>query len=333
MKFRTKVSPPPLNFHIDYHHRLFFIGSCFTEQIGKKFSELRFKAIVNPYGIIYNPASIAKNILTAIHNDDIRKAHIVEDERGVFHYDFHSSIHASNPDDILEKIQTVHGLSREALHSNDVIFITLGTAFVYRLKRTGQIVANCHKQPSSLFTKELLTVPELSEILHALVENLIRLNTHTKIVFTVSPVRHLSEGLIDNQLSKSILICAIHETVQKYEQAHYFPAYEIVMDDLRDYRFYKADLIHPNDSATTYIWDYMSSQLFTDETQNTMLTIKEMVQSLAHKPLFPGSLAHVKFLEATLNKMKTFAVQHGHIPLHHEIEEIEAELSKIKSAS
>ena len=333
MKFRTKISPLRLNFKIDYEQKLFFIGSCFAEEIGNKFRELKFQAEVNPFGVLYNPASIAKNIIEALGEIDSREDHIVKDERGVFHYDCHSSIHGQSSKETLRKVRELQHSVKKELCSCHFLFITLGSAFTYRLNSTGQIVANCHKQPGSLFTKEFLPVSETNNILRQLIDSLLRVNNDIQIIFTVSPIRHLSEGLVHNQRSKSSLICAVHDTVELYDQVHYFPAYEIMMDDLRDYRYYKHDLTHPNEVATSYIWEYLSDELFSEETKKAVKDINDLVKDISHQPLFPGSPSHIKFLENTLKKLKTHATTYPYISLNPEIDEIQNEIEKIRSTS
>ena len=253
--FRTAVNIPGFRFKTGYNHLNLFIGSCFTENIGAKMAELKYPVDINPFGILYNPASVAEGIKILMDGLSFTEADLFQQE-GLWHSLWHHSrFSGTSIEETLEKINGRIRSSSEYLKNADFLFITFGTAWIYRFKNSGQIVSNCHKLPEGDFVRARLSVEEISDEYRMLCDKLNAFNPSLKIVFTVSPVRHWRDGATENQRSKAILHLAVERIVQENSGfCSYFPAYELVMDELRDYRFYSPDMIHISDIAVDFIW-------------------------------------------------------------------------------
>tara|TARA_B100000809_G_scaffold78693_1_gene76603 strand:- start:8596 stop:9543 length:948 start_codon:yes stop_codon:yes gene_type:complete len=296
MKLQTKI---PLKRatrnQIDYQSNLLLLGSCFSENIGDKLRYFKFQSTQNPFGILFHPKAIENLITNAIN----KKAYSSDDlmyQNEVWHsFDAHSSLSSANESVLLSKINSAISLTSKKLEEASHILITLGTSWVYRFIETDTIVANCHKIPQKKFLKELLTVAEITESLEAIIVLLKSVNKNVSITFTVSPVRHLKDGFIENTQSKSHLISAIHTIINK-QNVSYFPSYEIMMDELRDYRFYAEDMIHPNKTAVNYIWGKFVDTWFSEETNSTMKEIDEIQKGISHRPFHENSEQHQQFL-------------------------------------
>ncbi len=247
MKFHIDHTPAPSFAKIDHTQKIFLIGSCFAENIGQLLSEHKFKCLINPYGILFNPISIA-NCLDAILSGSTDTTHIIETNGLVQSYQCHGSIHETSKDALTEKINTINEEALDFLKHTDHLIITLGSAHGYRHTELNSIVANCHKQPGRLFEKVLISIEESVNRLSHSIDKLLKINPSIHISITVSPVKYLKDGLEANALSKSVLLLSANE-LSRTKGAHYFPAYELVSDDLRDHRFYKEDLAHPNELA------------------------------------------------------------------------------------
>jgi GSCFA family len=280
------------------------IGSCFSDSMGERLLSNKFQTLVNPFGTTYNPHSIHKLIRMIIHNQIPSPETYLEREDIFSNYDFHSSLSEQTRESLeqtlKEKINSIHSF----LAKCDFLFITYGTAWVYERKDNCEIVANCHKQPSQLFSKRLMSQAEIEKDFNALLIDLKKLNPNIKVILTLSPVRHLKDTLELNSVSKAIVRSACYSITQKYEDVDYFAAYEIMMDDLRDYRFYSSDMIHPSEDAENYIWDKFADRYFSPEMRTTIhdwQTVKKMID---HKPFHPNSASHQKFLNETLFKLE-----------------------------
>jgi hypothetical protein len=260
--FRTLIHPEKYEFEIDYNSRIMFIGSCFAENIGRRMEKLKFKVDINPFGIIYNPVSV-KNALDKL----ILLNEFKEDDLFYFNERWSSFLHHGSFSGIdknatLDRINKRLILSSEFLRSTDFLFITFGTAWVYEYKKSNSIVSNCHKIPNKEFVKYCLKAESIIDDYKELHKQVKLINKDLKFIYTLSPVRHLKDGFIENSMSKAILRYAISEIVNTQSNAYYFPAYEIQMDDLRDYRFYDTDLVHPNNTASEYIYSFFSESFF-----------------------------------------------------------------------
>jgi len=281
-KHRTLITIPEFPFRLNYKTPLFFIGSCFSENIGYQLEDLKFPVKINPFGTLYNPASIWQVLDTIISNKQMTKADLSFSDGKYFHYLFNTTFTDFVQNTLLQKINLTINDTHDFFSKANTIFITLGTSFAYKLNSNNKIVSNCHKQPANLFTRILLDTETIKSYLEKIVESIGK----TKIiVFTVSPIRHLKDGLIANQRSKAQLIDAVHQIVEKQDNAFYFPAYEIMMDDLRDYRYYDTTLTHLSQAAIQYVFYHFSMSFFTSETQKIMQAVDKLNKQLRHKPL------------------------------------------------
>ena len=333
MKFKLTLDAKPSKYPIEYGDKLMLIGSCFTENIGAKFKTHLFELSENPYGILFNPVSVI-NALTEIMELRTYKVDDLFHHNELWHsWNHHSRFSAIEKDVALERINHTIADAHHFLKSANRLVITLGSAWLYHLTNeaplgNGQVVANNHKGPINWFFKSLMQPNVLQEKLQDLVNRLQAFNPNLHIVFTISPVRHLREGLIENNRSKAVLIHAVHELVSQSNQVDYFPAYEYVMDDLRDYRFYAEDLVHPNFAASGYVWDKLVETYMEPKTQAIMKQIAELQLAMNHKPLFIGSVEHQKFLQSCVLKTETLMAAHPALSLQAHLAFFKAGISK-----
>jgi hypothetical protein len=293
---------------INYDSNIFLLGSCFSENIGNKLSHFKFQSIQNPFGILFHPKAIETLITNAVN----QKVYSNEDvflQNEVWHsFDVHSSLSSENDKSLLKKINSAISVTNKKLKEASHIIITLGTSWVYRFIETDTIVANCHKIPQKKFLKELLTVDEITKILSTILVLLKSINKNIHITFTVSPIRHLKDGFVENTQSKSNLISAIH-TILVDTNVSYFPSYEIMMDELRDYRFYAEDMIHPNKTAINYIWEKFVDTRFSEESLPTMKEIEAIQKGILHRPFHEKSEQHLHFLEKIVKRKEKIKSQ------------------------
>jgi hypothetical protein len=252
--FRTILPLKDSPTKISHEDQVIFMGSCFAQEMGEKMSRYQFNCCTNPFGILFNPSSLATALDRIIANRPYSSTELTFDDRLFHSFDHHGSFSKPKEKDILEEINQSLSLAHAQLKNSRVLIITFGSAWVYRLISTGKVVANCHKFPQQAFAKELLTFSEIVLTWKRCLQDLKQLNADLQIIFSVSPVRYLRDGFEGNQLSKSHLILAVHELCNE-KDVSYFPSYEIQMDDLRDYRFYKSDMLHPSAEAVQYIWE------------------------------------------------------------------------------
>lgn len=256
MKFRTEIDIAPLHTRIGYENRTLALGSCFAEQIGVRLARAKFRVTVNPTGILFNPLSIVEALRS--YPTPVGREELHCDGGRWFHFGFHGDFAAPTADEALQRMNAARQAGAEALDTADRVVLTLGTAWVY--ERGGEVVANCHRQPAAQFMRRRLTVEEVTEALAAAIEGPL---AGREIILTVSPVRHLGDGLAGNAASKATLRLAAEQLTERYASVSYFPAYEILTDDLRDYRFYADDLVHPSPQAVAYIWEKFSAAALT----------------------------------------------------------------------
>ncbi|MEM7296846.1 MAG: GSCFA domain-containing protein [Bacteroidota bacterium] len=319
MKFKLDFSPPSSDHKIDLKDKIYLIGSCFSDQIGDKLSENKFNVLSNPFGTIYNPHSIFKLLKGELNENQITKSQEV-----FYHWDTQGDIFGIDKAEVQASLKERLERSNKTIKGSNFLFITLGTAWVYILNDSSEIVANCHKQPSSHFQKRLLSTEEITEDFKELHQYLSTINPEINIVFTVSPVRHVKDGLVENNRSKSILIESVHLLCETYKNVSYFPSYEIMIDELRDYRFFKEDLIHPSDEAVHYIWDQFTKSFFSTESLEFLIRWQKLNSALSHRPLHPSSASHQKFLKQTLQKLEDL---NDSVDLSAEINSIKTKLS------
>jgi hypothetical protein len=284
MLFRTEIGLNKSNLTLDHSHKLFFIGSCFADNIGSLLHERWFDVVINPFGTVYNPFSIANIFDRVARHQLIEESELIQYNDLWIHHDFHSKYNSIDKKNILESINKSIAETIKYLTNSDYICITLGTAWVYELISTQEIVSNCHKRPQAFFTKKMLTYEACVQCLEKLYADIICINKNAKIIFTLSPVRHIKDGIENNSLSKATLLQSIHSLTSKYESCTYFSSYEIMMDDLRDYRFYKEDMIHPTEQAVKYIWEKFVNHYMNENTKITITKIEKINTFKQHRP-------------------------------------------------
>ena len=296
MKFRTEIDIAPLHTRIGYENRTLTLGSCFAEQIGDRLARAKFRVTVNPTGILFNPLSIVsalRSYPTPVGRDELHC-----DGGRWFHFGFHGDFAAPTADEALQRMNAARRAGAEALDAADRVVLTLGTAWIY--ERGGEVVANCHRQPAAEFTRRRLTVEEVTEALAAAIEGPL---AGREIILTVSPVRHLGDGLAGNAASKATLRLAAEQLTERYAGVSYFPAYEILTDDLRDYRFYADVLVHPSPQAVAYIWEKFSATALTPAAQALLPEVEAIAAAAAHRPRDPHSAAHCDFCRRMLERI------------------------------
>jgi hypothetical protein len=307
--FRTQFQIPLPGFDIQHHHSLMVIGSCFAEHIGARLKAFKFKATLNPFGILYHPVAIATALQHLFHSTSFLEKDL-RFHNGLWHsFDHHGRFNRPEAGEVLRGINTELAAGAAAIREADFLLLTLGTSSVFTLKETGKIVANCHKLPGYNFDRKRLSVQEIMDAFTPPFKEFIRQRPAGRIMLTVSPVRHLREGFVENQRSKAVLILAVEALCREFDFVSYFPAYELLLDDLRDYRFYAEDMIHPAQVATDYIWSHWSSTYFKEETRQIIRALERIQTSLSHRPFQPESAAHFEFLEKLQREINTLEAQ------------------------
>jgi hypothetical protein len=301
MEFRLPFTPKPFLQKIEHQHQLFLAGSCFTEQIGAKLSNYKFKTIENPNGILFNPISISENIISYIDEKMYSENDLFLNNEIWGSWNHHTKFSGVNQAQALEKINQSQKAAHEFLKNTDWLIITLGSSYVYALENN-KVVANCHKVPTDKFNKKLLSAMEVENSLQTLLKKLKSFNPNIKTIFTISPVRHLRDGFVENNRSKANLIAAVHELIATNENTFYFPSYELVTDDLRDYRFYAEDMVHPNYQATQYVWEKFTTACIDEQSLSIMKEIGIINSAKNHRPFNPTSNQHLQFLKTNLEK-------------------------------
>jgi len=310
MKFRTEIKAEPSARKISHGEALFLMGSCFAEHIGLKLKEAGFDVLSNPFGISYNPASIGEIIKRLMDKRGISADELFEN-RGFWHaYDFHGSYSAAEKDRALQSMQKQFELGSSYLRKARHLLITFGTSQVFRLRDSGKVVNNCHKMPAAVFERSMLSLEEMQSQWLALLDQYFGMNRSVHVVLTVSPVRYLGDGAAANTRSKARLIELAHRLTERYEQLSYFPAYEIFMDDLRDYRFYDKSLVHPSEMGIEYVWEKFSACFFTKETREIANKLGALSKSLRHRPLHPESKAHRAFQKKLYDEIEEIKKRH-----------------------
>lgn len=328
MDFRTPINIDRSELDISHRSKILLLGSCFIENMGRLFIENKFDVNLNPFGILYNPKSIAQALCRLIDRRPFTKEDLFE-HKGIYHSFSHHSIF-SNTDinKCMEGINARFEKSIADLDHADLLIVTFGTAYVFKSKETGLVVGNCHKLPANQFTRYRLNVEDIVSEWMQLIDKLREVNPSLKILFTVSPIRHLKDGAHDNQLSKSVLLLVIEQLCQSRANVHYFPSYEIVLDELRDYRFYNEDMIHPSSTAVNYIWNRFCDTYIRKETVQIMEEWRKICLAINHRAFSTESAEHKSFLRQTLLKLKVFSEKYPYICCRNEIKELENRISK-----
>jgi hypothetical protein len=313
MEFRTKIPIKEAEPKIDYESKIFLIGSCFVENIGNKLDFYKLQNLQNPFGILFHPLAIAK-FFRKLKEDAIYTEKDIFQHQERWHcFDAHSSL--SNPDAevLLNNLNSALKNAREFLQQSSHLVITLGTAWSYFHLEREESVANCHKVPQKSFRKELQSIEEIERALNAILEDAHQINPDAEVIFTVSPVRHIKDGFIENQRSKAHLITAVHKVCEESKKTHYFPSYELMMDELRDYRFYTEDMLHPSPIAIDYIWKRFTVTWFSEDSLSVLNEVENIQKGLAHRPFNLNSEAHRKFLKNLNSKVSTLQKRYPHL--------------------
>lgn len=322
MQFRTELNLLPLQTRIQYTDSIFLIGSCFSQNIGSYLQKYKFNITSNPFGTIFNPISIAKVLEAAALEAPCDRQDLHQSQGRWVHPDFHSILSDSNPETTLDRIQQTTHHVHQRLQSAKVVFITLGTSHAYVLKEKKSIVANCHKLPAQLFEKILLSPDDCIKALSKSMALIQKINPNVHFVLTVSPVRHIKDGIVENQRSKARLIEVTHTLIDMSpDSVSYFPAYEWLMDDLRDYRYYADDLVHPSDLAIQYIWEKFYQHYFDKNTIEIMTEVGDVIKASHHKHFNPNSEETVRFKQQYVQRIESLENRY---PFLHFDEEMKA---------
>lgn len=307
MKLQTQIPLKKAANQIGYNSQLLLLGSCFSEHIGKKFDYFKFQNLQNPFGILFHPKAIENLVERAIQQEKYVEADVFYRNERWHCFDAHSDLSDSSKEQLLDKLnKSLESTYRQMTRSTHII-ITLGTAWAYRYNVNDKLVANCHKVPQKEFSKELLSVSAVTESLENIIQWVRKVNKAAHFVFTVSPVRHLKDGFVENQQSKAHLISAIHEVLRHNATLSagegYFPSYELMMDELRDYRFYESDMVHPNQLGIDYIWEKFKYVWISDEAYPTLEEVDRVHKGLKHRPFHPDSEGHQVFIKNLKEKI------------------------------
>lgn len=314
MNFSTPIIIAELDKPIDYTSKIFALGSCFSENMGEKFSYFKFQNSFNPFGIIFNPVSIETIISRVVHQQKFTEKDIFFHNNLWQCYEVHSALSNPNKEVFLTSLnQLIESTYVQIIQSTHII-ITYGTSWVYQFKSTNEVVANCHKVPQKQFSKELLSVEVIQKSIQNTIDLVQALNPKINFIFTISPVRHIKDGFVENQLSKSHLFTALHSilnTEHSKLNTAYFPSYEIMMDELRDYRFYAEDMLHPSQISINYIWERFRESAISETANITMEAVENIQKGLQHRPFNPQSESHKKFEVNLQSKIATLVAQYS----------------------
>lgn len=324
MILSTPVILPKSSFEITHKSNIMLLGSCFVQNIGLRMQSYKFNIETNPFGITYNPLSIATVLQRAISNEKFtpHSPEIIENGE-----QWHSLLHHGDfsrhiKEELLVSINSALQIANMRIRMADTLIITFGTAYVYERKIDGMVVSNCHKLPGNYFTRRLLSVDEITQAMNAALAPITGYNPNIRIIFTISPIRHLRDGAHDNQISKATLLLATERLQKQLKQnCTYFPSYEIVLDELRDYRFYAEDMAHPSPVAVEYIWEKFADTYISNSSRTLCRTIEDINRALAHKPFDATSNAYKDFLRTTLKKIDAVKMQHPYLNFEKEIEQ------------
>lgn len=304
MQFRTPISISKAESLLDYDSKIILLGSCFSENIGAKFEYYKFQNTVNPFGIIFNPVSIENIISRVIHLKYFTEEDIFFYNESWHCYEVHSELSYPDKETFLYQLNQLVEQSNHHITQSTHIIVTYGTSWVYRLNNSGNIVANCHKVPQKEFSKEILSVETIEQSIQNTIELIQSVNPNCQIIFTISPVRHIKDGFVENQRSKAHLITSIQKIINyQLSIINYFPSYEIMMDELRDYRFYAEDMLHLNQVAVDYIWELFKETNVSESIYGDMKEVENIQKGMAHKPFNSQSESHHKFLNDLNSKI------------------------------
>ena len=309
MNFQTQIPIQKSDFPIDYTSKVMLLGSCFAENMAQKFEYFKFDTVVNPFGIIFNPVSLEKLILRSIHKSYFTETDIFYHNEAWHCFEVHSELSNPNKEEFLKTLNQLIDSTNRHIVTLTHCLITLGTSWVYRHIESNEIVANCHKVPQKQFVKELLSITQIEASLQTIISEIQAVNPNAKFIFTVSPVRHIKDGFVENNVSKAHLISALNAPNSQLPTSNYFPSYEIMMDELRDYRFYAEDMLHPNQTAIDYIWIKFFENYVNEKEFALMNQVCDIQRALKHRPFNPNSESHQKFLSKLEEKKQKITKQ------------------------
>ncbi len=322
MNLTTAVPNPTTNISLQPADKVLTIGSCFAEVTGSRLQEGGFQVLSNPYGALYNPASVFNALSWAMDEHPIQVHDLVEVQSVWRHFHFHSDCAELSKEALIDKLTKIQRQVKKQILESKLLIITLGTAFVYYRKSDQQLVGNCHKIPAKAFDRKMLTIAQITSEFGKLLPKIKNLQPDIQILFSVSPVRHLKDGAVQNSNSKAILKLAVDEIVSQHSCCEYFPAFEIMMDELRDYRYYADDLTHPSHLAEEIIYDRFKATYLSASAQAQVKLVGNLKKAARHRPFFPQTPEHQKFIRTTLSKM---AALPDHIDLAAEIQSLKAQ--------
>ena len=299
MEFRTIIPIQENDVKIRHDDKIMMLGSCFSDNIGNRLKQDMFNVDINPFGTLYNPLSIAQALRRMLENKPFSAAELFQHNNLWHSFQHHSAFSSQDNNKVIENINQRFRQGVAFLETAKVLIVTFGTAYVYRLAENNEIVANCHKLPAKQFNRNIISVQEITDIWETLIEEIHQRFPQIQIIFTVSPIRHLSDGAHENQISKSTLLFAENELIKKFNNCKYFPAYEIMLDDLRDYRFYANDMVHPSDMAVDYIYQKFSDCNFTEQTKTAAKECAKLFKRLTHRQLTDDNEAIQAFQKST----------------------------------
>jgi hypothetical protein len=319
----TRIKIPKPDFTIGYSSKVLLMGSCFTDNIGSRLKKLKFDVIFNPFGVVYNPISLSEQINSLINKDSFTKDDLNYFNELWFSYLHYTLFSDPDPDKCLDRINKSFLPGKEMIRSADVIILTLGTSFVFKLIESKKVVANCHKIPAKEFDRYFSSVENSVQHLKTALNCIREINPEVSFVFTVSPIRHWKDGAIENQRSKAALILAISQLQKILGNTCYFPVYEFFMDELRDYRYYASDMLHPSSLAIDLVWDKFSGTFFSSDTKLISKEIAQVISGLEHRPLHFNTKANKKFLSDLQIKIKHLTKNYSFLDFSEEIKSIQ----------
>ena len=319
MDFQIPIQIPTIPKGVSYKDKIILTGSCFTEHIGDKLEELKFDILQNPNGILFDPHSVATSLVSYIQNKQYKESDLSQFNELWQSWQHHSRFSHIDKDECLRIINESQTRAHHFLKKANWLIITLGSSFSYRLTENNNPVANCHRAPAQWFRKHLMTIEETNTVLDNCLHQLFQFNPNLRIIFTISPVRHIRDGVIENNRSKGRLIEVVHHFVNKFDKLFYFPAYELVIDVLRDYRFYDIDLVHPNFPATRFVMEKFMEHCVDPVSQQISEEVQQIVTARKHKPFQPSTEAHKKFLGTHLQKTSELQQKYPFLALQEEL--------------
>jgi len=320
MQFQIPIKIPVVRPGIDYRQQIMLTGSCFTQHIGQRLSELKFNTLQNPNGILFDPISVCNSLISYMEGRQYREEELYFHQELYHSWAHHSRFSGPDPEEVAGRINRAQNEAACFLRKADWLIITLGSANSYQLVSNGQTVANCHKAPAATFNKHMHSITEIITALDGMLYRLFRFNPALQVIFTISPVRHIRDGIMENNRSKARLMEAVHHMIDKFDRLFYFPSYELVVDVLRDYRFYDIDLVHPNYAATQFVLENFQKTYMDEKTVVLLEKLDKIRIAKAHKPFHPGSDRHRTFRKKMHEEVLALHNQHPYLSLEEELD-------------